>query len=282
MPRRTRRSSRPCSWRPPSPCRACGAPAPAAQSDQDLVNLACGPARVPGAHVERMASGPRRAALLHPARAQLRRLRPAARGAVGLHPGRADALVRARASRPQGEVGGPSPSRTSRPRGRSSWTSTASRPPTAPPMNEAVQPATRQPPKLVVTLVWDCGRHRTCLQWPDAQWPYLGSLIREGHVVQGRQRRVVADSTAQDHATIGTGAFPNHHGIVGHHFQLGGQDHDARGPRARRSSSSRRSPTSTTGRWTTSRSSGWSAPSTSTSGCWVTARSSPGATATSR
>ena len=30
-------------------------------------------------------------------------------------------------------------------------------------------------------------------------------------------------STAQDHATIGTGAFPDHHGIVGHHFRVGGK-----------------------------------------------------------
>ena len=43
-----------------------------------------------------------------------------------------------------------------------------------------------------------------------------------------------------------------------------------------------RSPTSTTGRRATSRSSGWSAPWTSTSGCWATADSSAGATATSR
>ena len=48
------------------------------------------------------------------------------------------------------------------------------------------------------------------------------------------------------------------HGIVGHNMHVAGKLTPSLEPGARRSSSSRRSPTSTTGRWATSRWSGWS------------------------
>ena len=56
----------------------------------------------------------------------------------------------------------------------------------------------------------------------------------EGHVVHRCHRRIVADATAQIHATIGTGVVPDHHGIIGHHLLVGGQI-TARGTRGRRS-----------------------------------------------
>jgi hypothetical protein len=55
-------------------------------------------------------------------------------------------------------------------------------------------------------------------------WPYLESLIPEGTWYSNAFVGSSPTSTAQIHATIGTGAFPIHHGVVGHHFQIGGVD----------------------------------------------------------
>ena len=56
------------------------------------------------------------------------------------------------------------------------------------------------------------------------EWPYLKSLIPKGTWYEDAYVGSSPTSTAQDHATIGTGSFPIHHGIVAHHFQMGGQD----------------------------------------------------------
>ena len=93
------------------------------------------------------------------------------------------------------------------------------------PMTEAMIPASARtnpkPPKLLVTMVWDAGGMNTLRAHPTA-WPYLKSLIPQGtsfaHATVGSS----PTSTAQDHATIGTGAFPDHHGLVGHHFRIDG------------------------------------------------------------
>jgi hypothetical protein len=71
--------------------------------------------------------------------------------------------------------------------------------------------------------VWDSAGINV-LQKHAAQWPYLRSLIPKGTWYKDAYVGSSPTSTAQDHATIGTGAFPIHHGIVAHHFQLGGQD----------------------------------------------------------
>ena len=89
-------------------------------------------------------------------------------------------------------------------------------------MTSAIQPG-QTPPKLVVVLVWDSAGINV-LQKHEQQWPYLRSLIPKGTWYKDAYVGSSPTSTAQDHATIGTGAFPIHHGIVAHHFQLGGQD----------------------------------------------------------
>jgi hypothetical protein len=92
------------------------------------------------------------------------------------------------------------------------------------PMSEAIiPPADRpdpKPPKLVVTMVWDAGGVNVLRAHPDS-WPYLKSLISKGTDFVHASVGSSPTSTAQDHATIGTGAFPDHHGIVGHHFRVG-------------------------------------------------------------
>ena len=89
-------------------------------------------------------------------------------------------------------------------------------------MTKAIEPG-QTPPKLVVVLVWDSAGINV-LQEHAKEWPYLKSLIPKGTWYDDAYVGSSPTSTAQDHATIGTGAFPIHHGIVAHHFQLGGQD----------------------------------------------------------
>ena len=89
------------------------------------------------------------------------------------------------------------------------------------PMSEALLPADqRQVPKLLVTLVWDAGG-MDVLQAHPTSWPFLKSLIPKGTFFANTTVGSQPTSTAQIHATIGTGAYPMHHGIVGHHMRVG-------------------------------------------------------------
>ena len=91
-------------------------------------------------------------------------------------------------------------------------------------LGEALAPrAGQDPPKLIVVMVWDAGGINV-LEEHRGLWPYLESLIPEGTWYSNAFVGSSPTSTAQIHATIGTGAFPIHHGLVGHHFQIGGAD----------------------------------------------------------
>ena len=88
-------------------------------------------------------------------------------------------------------------------------------------MREAIEgdPA---PPKLLITMVWDAGGRNVLERWPHA-WPYLRSLIPAGTWYERATVGTSPTSTAQTHATIGTGSFPDHHGIVAHRLRIGGE-----------------------------------------------------------
>ena len=88
-------------------------------------------------------------------------------------------------------------------------------------MDEAVVPG-KQPPKLIITVIWDAAGTDVLNTWDDA-WPYLKSLIPKGTWYTQAAVGSSPSSSAQDHAIIGTGAFPNHHGIVGHRLRIGGE-----------------------------------------------------------
>jgi type I phosphodiesterase/nucleotide pyrophosphatase len=90
------------------------------------------------------------------------------------------------------------------------------------PMGEALLPASDRPspPRLIVTLVWDAGGMNVLQAHPSAH-PFLDSLIPGGTWFSDTSVGSSPTSTAQIHATIGTGAFPNHHGLVGHHLIVG-------------------------------------------------------------
>jgi hypothetical protein len=87
------------------------------------------------------------------------------------------------------------------------------------PMREAVA-GNQTPPRLIVTMVWDAAGRNVLERWPR-DWPYLRSLIQEGTWYGRATVGTSPTSTAQTHATIGTGSFPDHHGIVAHRLRIG-------------------------------------------------------------
>jgi hypothetical protein len=90
------------------------------------------------------------------------------------------------------------------------------------PLREALAPqaARATPPKLLVVVVWDGGGRDVLAAHPDA-WPNLRSLIGQGTYYDRAEVGSSPPSTAQIHATIGTGAFSREHGIVGMRFRVG-------------------------------------------------------------
>ena len=95
----------------------------------------------------------------------------------------------------------------------------AFRTPDGAPMREAVA-GNATPPRLVITLVWDAAGRNVLDRWPE-DWPYLASLIQDGAWYERATVGTSPTSTAQTHATIGTGTFPDDHGIVAHRMRIG-------------------------------------------------------------
>lgn len=79
-------------------------------------------------------------------------------------------------------------------------------------ITEALLPD-RDKPKLVVVIVWDGGGWNVLNQWPDA-WPFLASLMKGGTSVTNADVGSSPSVTPAVHANIGTGAFPDQHGVV--------------------------------------------------------------------
>ncbi|HEV3473475.1 MAG TPA: alkaline phosphatase family protein, partial [Actinomycetota bacterium] len=70
-----------------------------------------------------------------------------------------------------------------------------------------------EPPALVVLVVWDGGGTNVLDRWPDA-WPFLRILGTAGAAIQDATVGSSPSVTPSTHATMGTGAFPNQHGIA--------------------------------------------------------------------
>lgn len=79
-------------------------------------------------------------------------------------------------------------------------------------ITEALLPE-RDKPKLVVVIVWDGGGWNVLNQWPDA-WPFLASLMERGTTVTNADVGSSPSVTPAVHANIGTGAYPDQHGVV--------------------------------------------------------------------
>jgi predicted AlkP superfamily pyrophosphatase or phosphodiesterase len=80
-------------------------------------------------------------------------------------------------------------------------------------LTEALEPDRPEPPRLIVVVVWDGGGTNVLERWPDA-WPGLARLARNGTYYEGATVGSSPSVTPPIHATIGTGVFPNEHGIV--------------------------------------------------------------------
>lgn len=80
-------------------------------------------------------------------------------------------------------------------------------------LQEALEPQRDAPPRLIVVVVWDGGGTNVLERWPDA-WPNLAGLIDGGASFPGATVGSSPSVTPPIHATIGTGVFPNRHGIV--------------------------------------------------------------------
>ncbi|HEX2049116.1 MAG TPA: alkaline phosphatase family protein, partial [Actinomycetota bacterium] len=70
-----------------------------------------------------------------------------------------------------------------------------------------------EPPRLVLTVVWDGGGWSGLETWPDA-WPRLRALMDRGTSVTNAIAGSSPSVTPPIHASIGTGTFPKQHGIV--------------------------------------------------------------------
>lgn len=83
------------------------------------------------------------------------------------------------------------------------------------PLEEALIPEAQRPnaPKLIVTVVWDGGGMSGLDAHPDA-WPVLQALTAEGTFFEGADTGSSPTITPATHANIGTGTFPNQHGVV--------------------------------------------------------------------
>ncbi|MDQ3954046.1 MAG: alkaline phosphatase family protein [Actinomycetota bacterium] len=92
------------------------------------------------------------------------------------------------------------------------------------PLTEVLVPEAERPdpPKLIFTVVWDGSGWNVLERWPDA-WPNLAQMIEEGTSVE---HGIVGSSpsvTPAVHATIGTGTFPNQHGIADIPLRINGR-----------------------------------------------------------
>jgi hypothetical protein len=74
------------------------------------------------------------------------------------------------------------------------------------------------PPRLVVVVVWDGVGRNTLERWPDS-WPNLQRLEREGTSYAGALVGSSPSITSVVHSSLGTGAWPRHHGISGNHLR---------------------------------------------------------------
>lgn len=94
-------------------------------------------------------------------------------------------------------------------------------------LTEALLPeGEREKPKLIITVVWDGGGWNVLEEWPDA-WPELTKLIDEGTSVTNALVGTSPSNTPVAHTNIGTGTFPDQHGIVDIRIRQGSKTVDS-------------------------------------------------------
>ncbi len=95
-------------------------------------------------------------------------------------------------------------------------------------LREALLPRSQRNgvPRLIFTLVWDGGGWDDLEQWPHA-WPHLKHLMTRGVDSTDATDGSSPSITPSIHATLGTGAFPRHHGIADIKMRVHGRMVDA-------------------------------------------------------
>lgn len=81
-------------------------------------------------------------------------------------------------------------------------------------------------PKLIMTVVWDGGGDNALEYWPES-WPELKKLMAEGANYTQATVGSSPSITPSTHATMGTGAFPNRHGLADIKMRVKGKIVDA-------------------------------------------------------
>jgi predicted AlkP superfamily pyrophosphatase or phosphodiesterase len=86
------------------------------------------------------------------------------------------------------------------------------------PLDEILVPEADRPgsPRLIVTVVWDGGGINVLDAWPRS-WPNLAGLVDRGAAIEGVTVGSSPSVTPAVHTTMGTGTFPDEHGIIGIH-----------------------------------------------------------------
>jgi hypothetical protein len=79
-------------------------------------------------------------------------------------------------------------------------------------LDSAIRP-TKLPPKLLVFVMWDGVGRNVLERWPD-RWPNLARLEQEGTSYVEATVGSSPSITPATHATLGTGSFPNEHGLT--------------------------------------------------------------------
>jgi hypothetical protein len=82
------------------------------------------------------------------------------------------------------------------------------------------------PPKLIFTVVWDGGGINVLRQWPD-DWPFLKKLMKEGANFTDATVGSSPSITPATHSTLGTGTFPDKHGLTDIKMRIKGKIVDA-------------------------------------------------------
>jgi predicted AlkP superfamily pyrophosphatase or phosphodiesterase len=95
-------------------------------------------------------------------------------------------------------------------------------PPDGRSLSEALAGGSKPPPRVLVTMVWDSAGMDLLNRWPKAT-PYLSSLRKRGawfsNVIVGAS----PSNTPVGHATIGTGAYPDHNGFADEYIYMNGK-----------------------------------------------------------
>ena len=81
-----------------------------------------------------------------------------------------------------------------------------------PVLRESLLPGRRVAPKVVVLVAYDGGGWNLLEEWPDA-WPVLGRLMDGGTTYLNATIGSAPSVTSAIHANMGTGVYPNVHGI---------------------------------------------------------------------